>query len=229
MTVPWQIADEGGETSEVFFFSYLGMGRRMNGNDVINLSNCSESLLYTFFFFAFSHTKSLIGCWNSRVPWRHLTLCKKKPKSDGFKITLRPPPFASVLVLLLLLILFTMGDEIRSRMKDTRTTEFHKKKKDEKDKNLTWFMSDNLFKKGREEWKEEGKKHTATTIKSPVFPTRIDDCAIWLLVVPTRGHTTLKIYLQSCQKGKSAAGSNRSKPSSNCRRVMVVIRILTSP
>ena len=68
MTVPWQIADEGGETSEVFFFSYLGMGRRMNGNDVINLSNCSESLLYTFFFFAFSHTKSLIGCWNSRVP-----------------------------------------------------------------------------------------------------------------------------------------------------------------
>lgn len=87
------------------------------------------SYIYTiFFFFAFSHTKSLIGCWNSRVPWRHLTLCKKKPKSDGFKITWRPPPFASVLVLLLLLILFTMGDEIRSRMKDTRTTEFHKKK-----------------------------------------------------------------------------------------------------
>lgn len=60
MTVPWQIA--GGD-----LFSYLGMGRRMNGNDVINLSNCSESLLLLLFL-AFSHTKSLIGCWNSRVP-----------------------------------------------------------------------------------------------------------------------------------------------------------------
>jgi hypothetical protein len=48
-------------------FSYLGMGRRINGNDVINLSNCSESLLLLLFL-AFSHTKSLIGCWNSRVP-----------------------------------------------------------------------------------------------------------------------------------------------------------------
>jgi hypothetical protein len=51
MTVPWQIA--GGD-----LFSYLGMGRRMNGNDVINLSNCSESLLLLLFFGLFSHEES---------------------------------------------------------------------------------------------------------------------------------------------------------------------------
>lgn len=86
MTVPWQIAED----LEVYFCSFSSpkkaqkfnffSGRRMNGNDVINLSNCFQHLSLCFFLFllsfgvVFPHRSNWLS--DSRVPWRHLTLCK---------------------------------------------------------------------------------------------------------------------------------------------------------
>ena len=63
-------------------------------------------------------------------------------------------------------------------------------------------MPDNLL-TGRKEEKEQHQ-----TIES-CFPSRIDDCASRNLA-SCYADWALKIYLQCCQKGKSAVGQSRA-------------------